>query len=101
MNAILTEEPPDFAASQSRHVPPGLERVVRRCLEKDPAHRFQGARDLGFALEAVSGTPAMERARSAAPVDDGLGAAGGRPSIAVLVFNTRIGWLIRRRPAGS
>jgi eukaryotic-like serine/threonine-protein kinase len=86
MNAILTEEPPDFTASQSRQVPPGLERVVRRCLEKDPAHRFQGARDLGFALEAVSGTPATERARSAAPADDALDAAGARPSIAVLVF---------------
>jgi eukaryotic-like serine/threonine-protein kinase len=29
---------------------------MRRCLEKDPNERFQSARDLGFALEAVAGT---------------------------------------------
>ncbi len=29
-------------------------RVIRRCLEKDPEQRFQQARDLVFALEAVS-----------------------------------------------
>jgi len=33
----------------------GLDRIVRRCLEKDPPQRFQSARDLGFAIEALSG----------------------------------------------
>jgi hypothetical protein len=37
-------------------VPPALERVVRRCLEKDPEERFQSARDVAFALEALAGT---------------------------------------------
>src|SRR5262249_44037495 len=32
-----------------------LERVVDHCLEKNPEERFQSARDLGFALEALSG----------------------------------------------
>ncbi|MDQ3013214.1 MAG: hypothetical protein M3X11_21225, partial [Acidobacteriota bacterium] len=31
-----------------------LERIVRHCLEKKPELRFQSARDLGFALEAMS-----------------------------------------------
>ena len=55
MNAILKEDPPEFATEKLR-VSPGLERIVRRCLEKERERRFQSARDLGFALEAVSGS---------------------------------------------
>jgi len=54
-HAVLTKEPPELSASG---VPPAVERVVRRCLEKLPDERFQSARDLGFALEALlGGTP--------------------------------------------
>ena len=62
MTAILKEEPPELAKLD---VPPGLERVVRRCLEKRPEERFQSARDIGFALEAVSGvsSPALSATR--------------------------------------
>src|SRR5205814_126507 len=35
-------------------IPPALERVVQRCLEKNPEERFQSARDLAFAREALS-----------------------------------------------
>jgi serine/threonine protein kinase/tetratricopeptide (TPR) repeat protein len=34
-------------------LPAPLARLLRRCLEKRPAERFQSARDLGFALEAI------------------------------------------------
>ncbi|HEV3219709.1 MAG TPA: protein kinase [Candidatus Acidoferrales bacterium] len=54
MNAILKEDPPELSAT-NRAVPPVLERIIRRCLEKNPGERFQSARDLGFALEAISG----------------------------------------------
>src|SRR5438094_3323902 len=54
MSAILKEDPPELP-SDSR-VPPALERIVRRCLEKQPKQRFQDASDVAFALEAVSGT---------------------------------------------
>ncbi len=53
MVAILKEEPPDFV-NTSRPLPPGLLRVLHHCLEKDPAHRFQDAHDLAFALESLS-----------------------------------------------
>ena len=52
LSAILKEEPVDFPSE--RHVSPGLARVVRRCLEKQPGMRFQAARDLAFALEGIS-----------------------------------------------
>lgn len=55
MNAILTEDPPDSSTS-GQHVSPAVDRIVRRCLEKSRDERFQSARDLGFALEAISGS---------------------------------------------
>lgn len=55
MSAILKEEPPDLS-STNHNVSPTLERLVDHCLEKNPAERFHSARDLAFALEAMSGS---------------------------------------------
>jgi len=53
MSAILNEDPP--AVSQvAPNLPPGLQRVVNRCLAKNPEQRFQHASDVAFALEAMS-----------------------------------------------
>jgi serine/threonine protein kinase len=53
MSAILNEDPP--AVSQvAPSLPPGLQRVVNRCLAKSPGQRFQHASDVAFALEALS-----------------------------------------------
>ena len=62
MTAILREDPPELA---NRDAPAGLEHVVRRCLEKRPEERFQSARDIGFALEAVSGASSAALAAGA------------------------------------
>jgi len=53
MTAVLREEPPDLI-ELIPNLPPGLDRVVNRCLEKRPEHRFQSASDLAFALEGLS-----------------------------------------------
>ncbi len=53
MTAILNEDPPSMSQLTST-APPGLQRVVHRCLEKDPEQRFHSAHDLAFALEALS-----------------------------------------------
>jgi eukaryotic-like serine/threonine-protein kinase len=50
MTAILQEEAPDLP----RSVPGGVREVVSHCLEKVAGNRFQSARDLGFALHALS-----------------------------------------------
>src|SRR5436309_578772 len=54
MNAILKEDPPELSET-NQNIGPSLERVVDHCLEKNPEERFQSARDLAFALEALSG----------------------------------------------
>jgi eukaryotic-like serine/threonine-protein kinase len=53
MSAILKEEPVELSET-ARNVPPALERMVRHCLEKNPAQRFQSAGDLAFNLEALT-----------------------------------------------
>lgn len=53
MSAILKEDPPQLSET-GRNVPPGLERIVNHCLEKNPAQRFQSASDVAFNLEALS-----------------------------------------------
>jgi len=53
MSAILKEEPLELSEA-ARNVPPALERIVRHCLEKNPAQRFQSASDVAFNLEALT-----------------------------------------------
>jgi WD40 repeat protein len=53
MSAILKEEPPDLSET-NRNISPALERIVRHCLEKNPAERFQSARDVAFNLETLT-----------------------------------------------
>lgn len=62
MAAIIRADPPDLPPE----TPPGLSRIIRRCLEKVPAQRFQSAADVAFALDAVAGGTAPSVAASAA-----------------------------------
>ena len=66
MNAVVRDEPPSLQTS------PALERIVRRCLQKVPAQRFQTMGEIRAALEQ----PATEPSKPIARV----------PSIAVLPF---------------
>jgi serine/threonine protein kinase len=55
MSAILNEDPPGISQVAS-NIPPALQRVVHRCLEKNPEQRFQSASDLAFALDPAAST---------------------------------------------
>jgi Tol biopolymer transport system component len=53
MTAILREEPPPLEEIDPA-LPPAVDRIVKRCLEKRAEERFQSSRDVAFALEALS-----------------------------------------------
>ena len=52
---ILAVDPPSVSAVRPE-TPPGLERVIRLCLDKDPDERIQTAHDLKLQLQAVEET---------------------------------------------
>jgi TolB-like protein/Flp pilus assembly protein TadD len=66
MAAILRDTPEPV--SQTRTVA-GLDRMIGRCLEKNPDERFQSARDLAFTLREMSGASAALRNVSGAVVE--------------------------------
>jgi TolB-like protein/tRNA A-37 threonylcarbamoyl transferase component Bud32 len=68
LNAVVRSDPAPSNA------PPGLDRIVRRCLQKEPAKRYQSMAELKAALETVRDSV------SAKPI------ATTQPSIAVLPF---------------
>src|SRR5438270_952003 len=63
MTAILKEEPPGLSETNAKISLP-LEKIVRRCLEKQPERRFHSASDLAFAIEALS-TPSASSLETA------------------------------------
>lgn len=48
VSSILRDDPP-----KSSGIPPEIERIVERCLQKTPDHRFHSADDLAFALKGI------------------------------------------------
>ena len=99
MTAILKDDAPEIADLPTP-VAPALERIIRRCLEKSPDHRFQSAKDLAFALEALSQLSGSKTGAQAA-----IQAAAPNPSrkltfaAAALLFAAAmlfVGWWVGR-----
>ena len=57
--AAIANADPGEASSANAGISPALDGIVRHCLEKNPAERFQSARDLAFDLQAVSASSAV------------------------------------------
>jgi Tol biopolymer transport system component len=126
MTAILNEEPAEFTA-QTGAIAPALERIVRHCMEKQPAQRFQSAHDIAFALDSLSGisqtstaaataTPAAKRRAWLLPALAGLailavGLAAGlwlqpqakdaHPQLHRITFRRGTIWSARFTPDGN
>jgi Tol biopolymer transport system component/serine/threonine protein kinase len=97
MSAILTQDAPELPApivAQS----PGLARVIRRCLEKQPQRRFQSASDLGFALDALTSFPVSALAppleiSSSAQVSETAPTLPLKPKAGQLGWLGWVGWI--------
>ncbi|MEP6994945.1 MAG: protein kinase, partial [Acidobacteriota bacterium] len=98
MSAILREDPPDLSVT-NQNISPGLERIVRHCLEKNPEQRFHSAHDVAFALETLSGlsTPSrLEPSNSTARLQirrpSRLAAAAALAALAIGLLAGRLIW---------
>ena len=105
MASILRDDPPSLEATE---LPPELDRIIFRCLEKSPEDRFQSARDLAFDLRSMltsaSGTyRAVSGAIPALPVS---ASSAKRPAwllpaivAAVLLTAGLFWWTMLRKPS--
>ena len=102
MTAILTTDPPELAGSRP-DLSPALDRIIRHCLEKNPAERFQSARDVAFALEALSGSAASDRVQAAVGTAPAPRRRGGSPVLVALlvVIAAAAGAAVSRMIGGS
>lgn len=65
--AILTVDPPPITSLQPL-TPPALERIVKRCLAKDPDDRWQSASDLASELKWIAEVATPSGSQIAVPV---------------------------------
>ena len=99
MTAVLKEDPAEIS-NQIHPVSPALDRIVRRCLEKNPEQRFQSARDLSFALGAFSGTDASGLTR-ASETSRRISLRLWIPAALALMAVAAVTWFVARLPAGT
>ena len=86
VSAILQEDPPPIS-QVAPTTSPGLQRVMHRCLEKDPGQRFHSTHDLAFALEALtdsSVSPASGTHAQQKPLEADLRAPSPSGGVALL-----------------
>ena len=102
MHAILRDEPPELSESNP-NLSPALDRMVRRCLEKNREQRFQSASDLAFALESLTGSTTTILGK----VDTKASARGllpklGLAALGLILLGVAAGsWLMQRAPETS
>ena len=95
MSSILREDPRDLT-TVNPNVTPGLDRVIRHCMEKSPEQRFQSARDLAFHLDmlsSASGTAPTLETKITERWNRSMVSALG--AVALLIAGFGGGWLLR------
>jgi len=95
LNAILKDDPPELT-STGHVVPPALQKIVDHCLEKNPAARFQSAKDVAFHLETITSTDSGPSGVTLARASRGR-AAVVAAAIALALIASAATWLVARR----
>jgi Tol biopolymer transport system component len=100
ISAILTTDPPPPSASQPMS-PPAFDRLVKTCLAKDPADRWQSAHDVELQLRGIREALSSASSDAAAAVARRRGMPSWLPwaITAVAAAGALAGWL--RRPAAD
>jgi serine/threonine protein kinase/Tol biopolymer transport system component len=99
MTAILHDDPQDFPSRTSAAaIPPALERIVRHCLEKQPAQRFQSAHDIAFDLESVSSVSSATAHASSAAARGRRWLVPAIAAVALLATGAALGAWLRPNP---
>jgi serine/threonine-protein kinase len=92
---VLTEEPPPIEQLRA-DVPPGLVRVIARCLEKDPSRRFGSIAELAAALEPFAPADTRDLAARIARIGSTQSSLGGQaitgPARVVVTGATSANW---------
>jgi two-component system LytT family response regulator len=94
---ILTSQP-EAIARFNYDAPAELERIIRKCLEKDPDERYQSAREVVLDLRALLKTPETSAAKTATDVKKK--ASSGRVT-AVIVDDEELARMITREYLGQ
>src|SRR6202007_2900339 len=99
MARVLKEDPPDLT-NAAHPISPALDRIVRRCLEKNPEQRFQSAKDLSFALASLSGADSSAAAKvvAAGPRDRSALWKAVAIALAVVAMCGAVAWFFAARP---
>ena len=102
LSAILNKEP----APLSAEIPRDLEKIIIRCLRKDPDRRFQHMEDLNVALEELKEESDSGRLTSGVPPPVRGGVWLRRPVVAAagvlgLILLAVVTWLLLRPPSRS
>jgi serine/threonine protein kinase len=101
--AILDRDPPPMT-ERVPLTPPALDRVVRKCLAKDPDHRWQTARDLGDELSWIaqgSGADLSTTVRATPPPMSRRGITAASIALAAAALGIYLGWSALKKPAGA
>lgn len=94
--AIVNQEPPPVNQI-AESLPHDLDRILTRCLRKDPARRFQTMADLHVALQELKDESDSGRLAATAPLKQRHKNAWLWPALAALAAVTAIGsWLLKR-----
>jgi Tol biopolymer transport system component len=96
--SILTSEPPPVSSLQPLS-PPAFDRLVKTCLDKDPAERWQSAHDISLQLRSIGDKASLpQSAVTGAPKS--RGAAWVPWAVAVVLAAIAAAALLRPRAVG-